>query len=463
MHATIRLSTLLCVLWLAVSVPAGAGDSTSASDGAANPDLQRKLGASDNWKVDDTSTLVLTQELEDRFPLDHPLRVRWALDLRDRRAIRMWLPEPVLELPYYLIETEKHDLIAVETHTGIVRWWTRFPAKITGNVFFGEAQVYANCRGRLACLERYSGDLIWNVQLPFPPAAGPTVVETRGTEPVIYMPGLDGVLYSIDVHMDIWPPAEGLGTLSRKDYTMKRYYPRVLWRYHSHGVISDEVTLSGRHLFAGSFNQRIYGINLREIRQGKPQKMWTHRTSGPNTARVNARGAAVYAPSQDQTLYCLSHRDGGVIWRYIAQDLLHEPVQFVDDQQLEKLYVFLKVGQNGPLACLDNADGRLFWEYPDGIRIVGLFRDEAQMPRDQTVVYVVNEDGSLGALRVSGKDPRSEKQKQEDKLRGTPRPPQEAWRVPMDAFAPFMANNRLPFVFTATENGRIVCALEARK
>lgn len=463
---------LIAVVWMGVlawMAPEASGGEAAAT-GPDNKSRQDVRERSDSetppettvYQVKGLDGLTLTQRLNASLDKKHPMRFRWALQLAGRSVNRIWTAHPRVHYEYVLVETAENDLIAVNARTGEARWWVKLPAEILGDLFVSEYSVYMIIKDRLISLERYSGDLRYNIAMPFPVRAGPQALETKDTEPLVFVPGLDRTIYAMEIKTDIWPPEGGDQRLTRKDFTVTRRYPYIAWRFVASGTLSNSILYRDGKVFAADWDRRMYGLSLKNTESGQPAETWEYRARGPIVAGPIAEGPLVIFSGQDHIVYALSRRTGGLSWRYVAQERLEKSAQVARDPHMDRSYVLQKVGPKGVFVCLFNKTGQLIWEHPDAKDAVCTYSDQARKSAFRRVLVTVNEDNSFSGLAISAPDPRTAEEKEKDGFLGRPRPAVEVWRRPMGQFTNMAPQTQFPVVLCATEGGAVLCALEPR-
>jgi len=383
------------------------------------------------------------------LPNQGPMDVRWAVDLRDRKVVKFWLPPArltpslALDIDYVLALTDRNDLIAFRRRSGETLWWTQLTGPLTGDPAFTQFGLYFVVRSNIICLELHSGEVIWHLNLDFPPSAGPAVAEANKGSPVLYVPGLDRKIYALEVEKETWPPAHGVGSVTRDDIVIDKYILRILWRYATYAQVAGNISYYDRQVFAVDAKYNVYAIQSTELAIGMPKNVRLYRTQGPMAVGPTVVGPHLYVPSRDRNLYCLRRRDVTQEWSYASGQLLEEPVYPLLDPFLNRTAIICKSGVSGPLVGLLDTTGEPIWELPGGERVVGLFVDPENELDKRSVMVVRNQDRSISGHYASSGG--------------------RVWEVPGDAFSPFCTNAEEEFVFTCIADGQIVCALQKRK
>ncbi|MCX7934540.1 MAG: PQQ-like beta-propeller repeat protein, partial [Planctomycetota bacterium] len=283
---------------------------------------------------------------------DSPMRVRWALDLKDRNAVRFWLPAPEVAVDYLLLLTDKNDLLAIRRRSGMVAWWTRLPGPPTGDIAFTDYSLYLVIRSHLVCLERNSGEVISRLMLPFPPSAGPAVFEGQERLPLIFIPSLDTKVYALEIDKTVWPSKFGWGAVQQSDFLMEDYILKIVWRWPAHELIAGNIIYHDRFVYLTDAKYNLYGILTTELQAGKPKTVRFFRTQGPMAVGPVISGPYIFVASRDRTLYCLARIDFGEVWRYPTGEILETAPAIMNDPYGNRTVVIQKCGKSGPLTGL---------------------------------------------------------------------------------------------------------------
>jgi len=460
-----RSSLLLSALAL-TAVALGSGCSFDSTTGS-------KKSADKSTSVTEPEAKVELIDKSKMLDESLPLRVRWALDLKDRKVVDFWFPpqDSTFDVPYnYMIAiTAQNDAIAIDMRSGETIWWTRLDGKLTGKPFATEYSLYLIVNSKVICLDRETGEVAWQVALPFPAATAPLVREVNKGETVFYIGGLDRKIYALELISEEWPPKKAdPGHLTQKDFVLQRNFFHINWSNRVSGQLTGDGQISQDRVYFSDWGGLVYGIDFTLTQTGRPEGLWTHKVRSSCTTSPTLVGPSLYVPSSDTYLYCLSRRDGGLIWRYATGVALTRPMQSVSDPNTKRTYLFQKIGEKGPMIAL-NPRGPLkattgfqlpLWQLPEAEQIVAKLQDSDAELSKRCVVVVRNTDDSLTGLALSLDDTRPEAEKMEDHNKGIPSPAPVLWEIKNAPFHTFGENTVYPFVFTTTNNGKIVCALE---
>ena len=455
----------------------GGWSSLAAADGVALDRTQERIrelaeknthkSSYDVSKVAGAGSLTPTQSARRLLAADAPLRVRWALPLKGATVKRISVPPQETELKYVLVETAQNDLIAVRADNGMPLWWVKYQEPIVGDIFFANYNVHFITGNRLVALERMSGDLQWNVELPFAPVSGPAVHEPEKDSSYIFISGMNRKVYCLDVVQEEWP-TKGQNTLPNSTFAITLATPRILWQYMMAGI-SRHTPLydaADNYLYVGSLNKRLYGLDLdNAITRGSPldEGVWEYHTMGDTVAAPIAEGPHVIFASMDQYLYCLTGNEGAVVWKYAAAlPLSRSPQLLLDRDDNKCLQVIQRVGSD-TLVGINNISGAALWQHDKGTMIVGVGTTENSKRELQSLAISYDSDGHLTAILPLAKDDRSDKEKRRDDMEQRHMPAKTAWRMDVGKLTNFAPNNYGTLIFCTTEDGGTLCTLERNK
>ena len=415
----------------------------------------------------DLNMLTPTQAVGKLLPANSPLLVRWALPLKDALVRRLSVPPFSVKGQYrfFLVETDQNDLIAVRMDNGAPLWWIKTPAPIFGEIFFNERSIHFICASRLVALEKNSGDIRWNVQLPCAPAAGPAAHSASSDKEIIFITGMNRKVYCLDIIQEAWPSSKQKQVFS-SNFSVNIVEPRILWQYRLMGVSTHTPVFDDNCLYVGSHKKRLYGIMSSgdSITNGAPgdENVWIERTNGDNIAAPVTEGPHIIFPSLDHYLYCLTDEKGGVVWKYMAAaPLTVSPQLLYDEDNLDRCFCLTQRVGDADLLGIDNKNGTPLWQHDKGMRIVGIAFDErSRTPENRFLALSYDSDSHISAIMPMAKDTRSEEDKNNDNALQRAMTAKIAWRMPVSAFTEFAANNHSHFVFCATADRKTVCVLE---
>ncbi|MBN2713757.1 MAG: PQQ-binding-like beta-propeller repeat protein [Planctomycetes bacterium] len=411
--------------------------------GGTAPKEQTSTAVPEDMKTIEKVSFSTSEAVQSKLSPDSPLQVRWAMNLNGAQVSRMWMPPAELDYDYILVLTKQNELLALHKRNGKPLWSTKVNNDLTGDPFFSPYGVYFVVQSYLNAIERHSGEPIWRVKLPFPPSAGPVVHEDAEKLPTAFVPGLDRKVYAIEVEMATWPPKVGHRGLTREDFTYQKEICRIIWRYPAHGGIAGNLAISGRTIFLADNTNKAYSITTTQLTFGKPEEVEMVRTQGPMTAGPAVIGPYIAVASRDKNLYCYHLRDMTVNWHYAAGNILTQPAYYITDENTNRTTVVILCGSTGPLAGINDTDGKVAWEIKNADKIVAKVIETENEADKKGTMLILNKDKTIsGHYIING---------------------EKIWSTSMKGFDSVMQNTSNEYVYATTNGGSVVCGLIKRQ
>ena len=202
------------------------------------------------------------------------------------------------------VRTREGTIQAVQADTGLLRWIEpladrsfrdRRPSHVWTDA--GDGPVLLVTKSQILVLDRYSGEELDRIALPFA-AGGGAAADEFG----IYLGGADGAFYSLR-----W-----LRSSSRK--------PLVRWRVGVAGRVMSRPVLT--------FDNRLYFVSdggvVYCVRAGDKSLVWAYRTYSPVSGGLHVDESGVYVAAEDNRLYVLDRDRGRSVRRYLLPAPLFE-------------------------------------------------------------------------------------------------------------------------------------------
>lgn len=304
------------------------------------------------------------------------------------------------------VTTGRGRVYTIQADTGLLRWIQELgayssPKQAPTHVqnADGDGPVVFVTRSHVDMFDRYGGDLVRRIELPFTAAGGAVADQS-----MMYLGGTDGLLYALR-----WR-CVGCGT------------PLVAWRSMLRGMASSTPVLTpdGRLYVAGD-EGLVYCIQP----PGR-SLLWSYRTGGAIVGGLGVDESGVYVASRNRRLYILNPNDGAVVKSYrmpgplldgpiaaqrtVYQYCLDEGLLAFDSDTHEQLWqkrgtrafvarraewLVLRT-ESGDLQIVDNQTGadRGAIDLPDGVLL-------ATNTRDATL-FAVSRDGRVLCAKRAG-------------------------------------------------------------
>ncbi len=260
-------------------------------------------------------------------------------------------------------------IYAVQADTGLLRWAQRIqdrsahdrpPSHVQTDV--GDGPLLLVTKSQLAVLDRYSGEQLRRIELPFAPSGG-AVSNATG----IYLGGMDGTFYALR-----W-----VGPADRA--------PLVRWRVGVSGRVMTTPSLTFDHrLYFVSDEGVVYCVRARD-----KALVWAYRTFANVTAGLYVDESGVYVATEGNRLYVLDRDLGRSVRRY----LLPAPLFAAPVVVRRTLYqACTGVG----MFAFDVDSREQLWEVRGAERFVALSKDRVALTDvDGGMVFVDNGTGEV--------------------------------------------------------------------
>jgi len=263
---------------------------------------------------------------------------------------------------------------------------------------------------RLYILNRYTGDILFDVSLEAVPGGAPALSKKRA-----YVPTASGRIYSYRLD-PISDPAKELGKINpnwgnmteeeKKDAAKKaeeerrenirlhqEYAPPISVVSSGRALVPPVITTQTReeefvawttdkgYLHLGRVDLRSADSLLIKFRLAAKGSFDNPPAYMPPNAKITGDAGMIFAGSSDGEVYALSEHDGEILWKFIAGDAVIDSPVLIKD----RLYVTTELGG---LSALTAKTGKQIWWAPEILHFVAAGRQR---------VYVADK---LGRLRI---------------------------------------------------------------
>jgi outer membrane protein assembly factor BamB len=258
----------------------------------------------------------------------------------------------------------------------------------------------------LYCIERFGGQVLWELTLPTMPSVGPSVDDDH-----IYVGTLDGSVYSFELRK--------LDELYRKGLLPRWSFEAMRWRYRTGNEITTKAHSNGLVVIFASRDGSLYAVEASERKL-----RWQFETNAPISASLATTEDSVIAASEDYYVYRLDRRNGRPHWEFASGYPIRKgPVVIEED-----LFI---LPDNGELFNLDLQTGREKWSRPGVTNLLAA---------SKRVLFGSDATGNVVLLQ-----------------RSTGRP---FGTLPLRPFSVRAQNDRTDRLFVATESGLVLCLRE---
>lgn len=296
-------------------------------------------------------------------------------------------------------------ITAFDNETGKKLWATQLGRgdAITYPPVSNSKHVFITVGIKLYSIDRMSGEIDWELQLPNSASTSPTVDEDS-----IYVGTLKGRMFAWDLRE--------LDELSKESKLPAWRDGAIRWTFQTGAAIGTPPIVTSRTLLFASQDGSLYSVTLTER-----QLAFQFETDAPISANLAEFENSVFLASEDQNLYCLNILNGIVRWRIRTSFPLRKPVTVLDNE------VYLSSRKNG-LFQLSATTGQEKWWQPLGSSFVSM---------SPTRVYASDKLGNLLVLsRTDGA---------------------VLSAIPLRKFQVKLMNERTDRIFCSSESGLIMC------
>lgn len=261
---------------------------------------------------------------------------------------------------------------------------------------------------KLYCLDKFSGELTWELKLPRSPSTSPAVSDDQ-----IFYGSHDGSIFAFDLHR--------IRELYLKNELAQWGFLARQWRFKTGKQITTPPIATGRVVNFASLDNSLYSITA-----GSPRLQWQSETDSPVSAPVTYHGGFLYVACEDFNLYCLNAENGNSRWQPFPSGF---PIRRAPRVIGQQVFVFPDAGGLFAISALTGK--RTWWRH--GVNnFVG-----SSLKR----LYTTDRVGNVVILRRG-----------DGGVLGT---------MPLRQFGVKHANDRTDRLFLATNSGMIVAIREA--
>ncbi len=191
---------------------------------------------------------------------------------------------------------------------------------------------------KLFCLDKFDGELLWELTLPRSPSTSPAVSEDQ-----IFYGSFDGSIFAFDLHRirDLYLKNElaDWGFLARQ------------WRYKTGKIITTPPIATGRVVNFASLDNSLYSITA-----GSPRLQWQSETEQPVSAPITYNNGFLYVACEDFNLYCLNAENGNSRWQPFPSGF---PIRRTPRVIGQQIFIFPEAG--GVFALSTLTGKRTWW------------------------------------------------------------------------------------------------------
>jgi outer membrane protein assembly factor BamB len=153
---------------------------------------------------------------------------------------------------------------------------------------------------RVYAIDKWSGDLRWQIRLPGQPSSSPSMDDFR-----LYVGMLDGSVYAVNL--------DKVRKLYNEGRLPEWSYQAVDWRYKSGAEVAAPPIPFRSNLFFASKDKSLYAITAEER-----SLIFQLETDAPISAPLGRGNGLIYLASEDYNIYAVNELSGQIRWRFVT-------------------------------------------------------------------------------------------------------------------------------------------------
>lgn len=241
---------------------------------------------------------------------------------------------PVLDDDTLFVPFASSDegIVAYDLRDGSTAWEASIGSVESAPLLIGGKLYAATIAGRLFCLDKNTGTIIWMFTVP----------ADRMPVAIHSSPASDGriIIFGCD---------------DRKLYAVSADDGRLAWSVETKGFVSSPAIYSGK-VYAGSADGSFYAVDI-----ATGTLIWKTTIAGKTTSpAVNNDG--IYVGTSSGEMYCLNRESGATVW----QTVLNGPMRPAPLIAGTMIYAGCL---DGTLHAVDCTSGKILWSYHTAGRI----------------------------------------------------------------------------------------------
>lgn len=228
------------------------------------------------------------------------------------------------------------ELMAVDLHTGSVRWSYETEGQIMGSPAYystGDKEVLlvGSYDFYLHAVDPATGKVLWKYETDNYINGSCAIYEGKAI-----FGGCDGFVHGVDV------------------LTGKKAFSVDLGTY-----VASSGCVDGHMVYLGDYDGRFSGVDL-----AAGKRSWVFENEEANLPFIGApsvSGSSLYIGNRDKFLYCLNKKDGSVVWKYNTGSRVDaSPVALTGGGAGTRV---LAANMRGDLNLLDGKTGAVLWSW----------------------------------------------------------------------------------------------------
>ncbi|HYE04894.1 MAG TPA: PQQ-binding-like beta-propeller repeat protein [Planctomycetota bacterium] len=239
-----------------------------------------------------------------------------------------WTGEAVPDLIFFQLDSDDHEIYAVDAMSGRTRWVSEpLPKPINlqphvhrvvlpgqkADEFVNDDRLYVVSDDILFCFDIAYGQLVWRYHLPFSAASGAQAV---GVEP------------NLRVFVGDWS-----GRVRVLSYIQEKAFPHVLWQWNLYSEVTASPVAREGLVYVGDHAGSMHCFELDR------EKVWSFKAGTGIHGQGVVRGRALYFGTTDNVFYALNRLSGEELGSlYLSAPIKRQPMTFSDEPN--RVYVW---------------------------------------------------------------------------------------------------------------------------
>ncbi len=337
-------------------------------------------------KITDFIGKAATDEiaLKDRLPKDLPLELQWTVPVVEGHGVKLHIPAAKKKLSFLIIETDKNNYIAIDRKNGRAKWMVDLGMKPSTAPVFTKYSVYTIVNNYLIGIAKDKGEILWKLKLDFPSTSYFTAEEGKRDFPFFVIPAMNKIVYGYTITNSVWPPERGVGSITRKDLSIRRSNLQLMWKYSTEGLIEGRVDYKDSMAYIADSNRKTCALDCLKVKGYRPELIWKAISQGPNSSGIVVAGAYAIVASRDQNVYCYLRRTGSLAWKFESGLTFVRPVVFAACKYRKEVSV-IAFAKNGTIFCLAAQSGKILWQREKSGKVVAIDVEDDRLIKKKAI------------------------------------------------------------------------------
>lgn len=285
-----------------------------------------------------------------KLPEDMKLAYAWSVDLTQKVDVdQVWAIGNLI-----LFVGDKTDLYCARKINGVFLWAIDLDGEIQSTPTVTKDYIYVFVNNKLVAIDRFRGEIIYDLNLDFIFSSRPATRENR-----LYIPSSNDKLVAGYISSEETP----LFSRNENNLIIRDYEFNELWANTANSEISGYPVISDESIFVALAEGYAYSIDL------DGQARFKAQTQGSIWAPIAVGPENVYVSADDFNVYSFGKLTGEAKWIFPTNSRVVYPV--VPDRS----FVFISTLDNGVFCIKETTGvgaGDMLWHIADARYIAGI-------------------------------------------------------------------------------------------